>query len=130
LSAEEYAIIQQHPVIGESMLAQVPFLRAILPAVRHHHERWDGAGYPDALAGTAIPADAAVLAVADALDAMTSSRTYRPALPLHEAVRRVREGSGAHFDAVVVAFERALAAGAIDRAYQEHAPEYLHALAG
>lgn len=112
LSADEAAVIRQHPEIGERMLAGVPFLREILPAVRHHHERWDGSGYPDGLLGHAIPVDAAILAVADSFDAMTSTRTYRPALPYSEARRRVWEGSGTQFDPrVVVAFERALAAG-------------------
>ncbi len=110
LSDEEFAVIKQHPEIGERILRGLPFLAEILPAVRHHHERWDGCGYPDGLAGDAIPADAAILAVADSLDAMTSSRTYRVALPLAEAIRRVREGAGAQYDPrVVAAFNRALA---------------------
>jgi len=114
LSDEEFAIIKQHPVTGERMLHAVPFLSEILPAVRHHHERWDGRGYPDGIARDAIPSDAAILAVADSFDAMTSSRTYRPALPVAEAIRRVREGSGSQFDPrVVAAFERALAAGTL-----------------
>jgi HD-GYP domain-containing protein (c-di-GMP phosphodiesterase class II) len=110
LSAEEFAVIQQHPVIGERLLASVPFLRGVLPAVRHHHERWDGRGYPDGLAATAIPQDASILMVADSLDAMTSSRTYRAALPVHEARRRLRAGRGTQFDARVVdALDQALA---------------------
>jgi diguanylate cyclase (GGDEF)-like protein/putative nucleotidyltransferase with HDIG domain len=114
LTAEEFAIIQQHPSIGEHMLAGVPFLREILPAVRHHHERWDGRGYPDGLAELALPRDAAILAVADSFDAMTSSRTYRAALPASEARRRVREGSGTQFDPrVVAAFEQAMANGTL-----------------
>jgi diguanylate cyclase (GGDEF)-like protein/putative nucleotidyltransferase with HDIG domain len=114
LTAEEFAIIQQHPAIGERMLAGVPFLREILSAVRHHHERWDGRGYPDGLAGLALPRDAAILAVADSFDAMTSSRTYRAALPPSEARRRVREGSGMQFDPrVVAAFELATANGTL-----------------
>lgn len=114
LSQEEFAVIRQHPEIGERMLAAVPFLREILPAVRHHHERWDGGGYPDGLSGTDIHPDAAILAVVDALDAMTSSRTYRPALPFSEAVRRIREGRETQFDPrVVVAFEQALTSGAL-----------------
>jgi diguanylate cyclase (GGDEF)-like protein len=114
LTAEEFAIIQQHPAIGERMLAGVPFLREILPAVRHHHERWDGRGYPDGLAELALPRDAAILAVADSFDAMTSSRTYRAALPASEARRRVREGSGTQFDPrVVAAFEQATADGTL-----------------
>jgi len=113
LSDEEFAIIKQHPAIGERMLRAVPFLSEILPAVRHHHERWDGGGYPDGLRGAAVPRDAAILAVADSFDAMTSSRTYRPALHVAEAIRRVREASGTQFDpAVVAAFERSLSTGA------------------
>ncbi|HVC81139.1 MAG TPA: diguanylate cyclase [Chloroflexota bacterium] len=113
LTADEYLAIQQHPVIGERMLAEVPYLCEILPAVRHHHERWDGEGYPDRLSGSQIPPDAAILAVADSFDAMTSSRTYRAALPASEARRRIREGSGSQFSPEVVrAFERAAAAGA------------------
>lgn len=114
LTPEEFRAIQQHPVIGERMLAGVPFLREILPAVRHHHERWDGHGYPDGLSGAAIPSDATILAVADSFDAMTSSRTYRSALPLAEARRRILEGSGSQFDPEVVrAFDVAVAAGEI-----------------
>jgi len=114
LEPEEMAIIQQHPVIGEHMLAAVPFLREILPAVRSHHERQDGRGYPDGLAGDAIPRDAAILMVADSFDAMTSSRPYRPALPFDEACRRLHEGSGAQFDPVIVAaFEHALTEGTV-----------------
>ena len=114
LDADEYAVIQEHPAIGERILQGLPFLQEILPAVRHHHERWDGRGYPDGLAGDAIPPDAAILAVADGFDAMTSSRTYRPALPVSEAIRRVRESAGAQYDPrVVAAFDRALTTGAL-----------------
>jgi diguanylate cyclase (GGDEF)-like protein len=114
LSLEEFDAIRQHPAVGERMLADVPFLKDILPAVRHHHERWDGRGYPDGLRGAEIPQEAAIIAVADAFDAMTSSRTYRSALPLAEARRRIVEGSGSQFDPRVVrAFEQAVAAGDI-----------------
>ncbi len=114
LTTEEFAVIKEHPVIGERILRGLPFLQEILPAVRHHHERWDGRGYPDGLAGDAIPPDAAILAVADSFDAMTSSRTYRMALPASEAIRRVREGAGAQYDPrLVAAFDRALADGTL-----------------
>jgi diguanylate cyclase (GGDEF)-like protein/putative nucleotidyltransferase with HDIG domain len=114
LTDVEFAIIKEHPGVGERMLRPVPFLQEILPAVRHHHERWDGKGYPDGLVGAAIPLDAAILAVADSFDAMTSSRTYRPALLVAEAIRRVREGSGKQFaPRLVVAFDRALSSGAL-----------------
>jgi len=113
LTEEEFSLIKEHPVTGERMLSGLPYLaKDILPAVRHHHERWDGRGYPDGLTGVALPPDAAIMAVADSFDAMTSTRTYRPALTSKEAVRRIREGSGTQFAPhVVVAFERALAAG-------------------
>ncbi|MGH2347574.1 MAG: HD-GYP domain-containing protein, partial [Chloroflexota bacterium] len=123
LSDEEFAIIKQHSILGERMLRQISFLQEILPAVRHHHERWDGAGYPDNLSGSAIPRDAAILMVADSFDAMTSSRTYRPALPLAEAIRRMREGSGSQFDpCLVVAFEREVAAGRLTVLGVDEAP--------
>jgi len=112
LTDEEYAVIKQHPEIGERVLRGLSFLQEILPAVRHHHERWDGHGYPDGLAGGAIPPDATILAVADSFDAMTSSRTYRSALSVAEAIRRVREGVGTQFDPrVAAAFAQALDTG-------------------
>jgi len=114
LDADEFALMKTHPIVGETVLAAVPYLREILPAVRHHHERWDGGGYPDRLAGAAIPPDAAVVMVADAFDSMTSSRTYRRALPLREARRRLREGEGTQFDpGIVDAFEHAIEAGTL-----------------
>jgi HD-GYP domain-containing protein (c-di-GMP phosphodiesterase class II) len=113
LTDAEFAIIKEHPVTGERLLAGLTYLpKDILPAVRHHHERWDGRGYPDGLAGAALPLDAAILGAADAFDAMTSTRTYRKALLHREAARRIREGSGTQFAPhVVLAFERALTAG-------------------
>ena len=114
LDAEEFALMKTHPVVGETVLAAVPYLREVLPAVRHHHERWDGGGYPDGLAGAAIPADAAVVMVADAFDSMTSSRTYRRALPIREARRRLREGRATQFNPDVVdAFEQAIEVGTL-----------------
>ncbi len=124
LSATEFAVMQAHPVIGETVLAAVPYLREVLPAVRHHHERWDGQGYPDGLAGAAIPPDAALMTIVDAFDSMTSSRPYRPALSIDEARRRLRMGSGAQFDPRIVdAFEQALSTGTLPL------PALLHARA-
>jgi diguanylate cyclase (GGDEF)-like protein/putative nucleotidyltransferase with HDIG domain len=131
LTADEMSIVMQHPEIGERMLAGVPFLRDVLPAVRHHHERWDGQGYPDGLAGDAIPREAAILMVADALDAMTSSRTYRAGVSIVEARQRIRTGSGTQFDpAVAAAFERAAAAGDLALIPAEHVEELPPLLAG
>ena len=98
LDDHERALIEAHVTIGHSMLEPLPFLGASLPAVRSHHERWDGAGYPDRLAGTDIHPHARLMAVADSYDAMTSARPYRHALPAGEAARRLRADSGAQFD--------------------------------
>ena len=84
------------------MLEPLPFLGASLPAVRGHHERWDGKGYPDRLAGTDIHPHARLMAVADSYDAMTSARPYRAALPVEEATRRLRADSGMQFDPSVI----------------------------
>lgn len=105
LTPEEYEEIQQHPVTGERIVASIEPFNRLCPAVRHHHERFDGGGYPDKLIGEAIPLPARVLAVADAIDAMMSPRRYRPALsPV--AIDAIFEKDGARqFDpSVVVAF--------------------------
>lgn len=85
LSDEEFAVMRQHPVIGERLLAKVEFLAELLPSIRHHHERHDGKGYPDGLAGEDIPFFARCIAVADAYDAMTTNRPYRKSLTSEEA---------------------------------------------
>jgi HD-GYP domain-containing protein (c-di-GMP phosphodiesterase class II)/pSer/pThr/pTyr-binding forkhead associated (FHA) protein len=98
LDARERALIEAHVTIGFRMLEPLPFLGASLPAVRGHHERWDGKGYPDGLGGTDIHPHARLMAVADSYDAMTSARAYRGALPATEAARRLRAARGAQFD--------------------------------
>jgi len=114
LDPPERALIEAHVTIGFSMLEPLPFLGASLPAVRGHHERWDGAGYPDRLGGTDIHPDARLMAVADSYDAMTSARPYRNALPAKEAARRLRADRGRQFDPEMVdlfdAVEQELAA--------------------
>jgi len=102
LTDEEFDHIKSHPLTGVQILQKVDSLAAALPIVRHHHERYDGKGYPDGLAGEDIPLPARVVAVADAFDAMTSSRAYRSALPTAEARRRLLEGSGTQFDTELV----------------------------
>jgi putative nucleotidyltransferase with HDIG domain len=102
LDANERALIEPHTTIGFEMLRELPFLRDALPAVRGHHERWDGRGYPDGLARGDIHPHARVLAVADSFDAMTSARPYRHALPFDEAARRLRADAGTQFDPVVI----------------------------
>jgi putative nucleotidyltransferase with HDIG domain len=98
LKADEYTIVQEHSRIGADILETIPFLSEIVPAVLHHHERWDGMGYPDKLAGRDIPALARILAVADAFDAMTSDRPYRPGLSLDASIEEIRSHSGTQFD--------------------------------
>ena len=109
LSDQEYRHIMEHTVIGYRILG--PLMRdapGALAIVRSHHERFDGKGVPDGLAGEAIPLEARVVAVADAFDAMTSVRPYRPSLPVAGAMKELEEGKGVQFDAQVVeAFKRA-----------------------
>jgi hypothetical protein len=102
LNAEERAAIELHPAIGFRMLEHVPFLTGSLPAIRGHHERWDGKGYPDRLAGNDIHPHARLMAVADTYDAMTSARPYRPGLPREEARRRLHEARGTQFEPAAV----------------------------
>jgi ribonuclease P protein subunit RPR2 len=103
LSDSELRLMRRHTVIGSELLSGIPLLEGDgLGVVRSHHERWDGAGYPDGLGGDAIPAGARIFAVADALDAMTSDRPYRKALPWYVAAEEVADQVGRHFDPVVV----------------------------
>lgn len=118
LTEEEFALIRRHPEAGARILEPLMEDEMVLGVVRWHHERWDGRGYPDALAGEAIPLPARILAVADTLDAMTSHRAYRRGLPWEQAVAEIRRCSGTQFDPLVVeAFERVLAR--LQAQYQE-----------
>src|SRR5438132_5921270 len=102
LDEHELAQIREHPKLGARILLRVAALRGALPYVLYHHERWDGNGYPTGRAGEQIPLEARVLAVADAFDAMTSDRPYRPALSLDEALAEVERCSGTQFDPEIV----------------------------
>ena len=98
LTPDEYETIKQHPLIGERIVASIKPFDRLRPAVRHHHERWDGAGYPDRLAGEGVPLYARILGVADAVDAMMSPRRYRPGLAPPVIDRILAEESGRQFD--------------------------------
>jgi HD-GYP domain-containing protein (c-di-GMP phosphodiesterase class II) len=98
LTDEEFAEMKTHPAKGAAILEAIPALKPVLPIVRHHHERWDGQGYPDRLAGESISCLARIVAVADAFDAMTSNRPYRRALSIEVAYREMQLGKGTHFD--------------------------------
>jgi len=102
LTPDERRRMQQHSVIGVQILDQMRFLDREIALVRHHHERWDGSGYPDGLTAHAIPFGARVLAVADSFDAITSRRIYRPVRSVPEALRILREESGRQFDPAIV----------------------------
>jgi response regulator RpfG family c-di-GMP phosphodiesterase len=106
LTDEEFELVRKHPVTGAHILEPLIDDPMVLGVVRSHHERWDGLGYPDGLAGEEIPLPARVLAVADTLDAMTSHRAYRRGLSWRAVVEEIRSCSGAQFDpAVVAAFD-------------------------
>src|SRR5262249_9396180 len=103
LSDEEFNAIKQHPTMGAIMVSAVPEFEPILDAVRHHHERWDGRGYPSGLAGLDIPLTARLMAVADAFSAMTTDRPYRKGMDPVVALKVLEEGAGTQWDPACVA---------------------------
>ena len=103
LSVDEFEQVKKHPVIGFDILKGIGRFREILPAVRHHHESWDGTGYPDGLAEQQIPRDAQILAVADAFDAMSSDRPYRSGMNVEAVLKILAQGSGQQWAPDVVA---------------------------
>ncbi len=102
LTDSEYAEVRTHPETGARLLEHIPQLREVIPIVRHHHERFDGKGYPDGLAGEGIPLESRILAVADSLDAMMSDRSYRRAIGWSRAKKELEKNQGTQFDPEVV----------------------------
>ena len=98
LSDDEWVEMRKHPEVGALMIRDIPYLAPAIPLVLHHHERWDGKGYPRNLSGTDIPEGARLLAVADAFDAMTSDRAYRRAMTAEDAYQEILDNSGKQFD--------------------------------
>jgi len=98
LDNQEWELIKSHPQLSRNIVGHVPSLTPCLPAILHHHERWDGNGYPAGLKGKAIPLEARILAIADAFDAMTSPRPYRAPLPFQEAIDELKRCAGSQFD--------------------------------
>ena len=105
LTPDEFAQMQKHPALGARILKNIQSatVEAVIPGVRYHHEKWDGTGYPEGLKGEEIPYLGRLLGVADFYDALTSARSYRPAMPPEEAIRLVESGSGTHFDPAIAA---------------------------
>ncbi len=98
LTPEEWTEMRRHPLIGDELIRAIPFLVAALPVVRHHHERWDGSGYPDGLKGKEIPLSARIFALVDVYDALVSDRPYRRAMSHEAALAEIAKSSGSHFD--------------------------------
>jgi putative two-component system response regulator len=102
LNEEEWEEIRQHPLVGERICACLWLSRQVNPIIRHHHERWDGAGYVDGLAGADIPILARVVSIVDAFDAMSSDRPYRRALPQRVVMKRLSDGAGKQWDPDII----------------------------
>lgn len=103
LTPEEWQTMRRHPVVGAQIVAPFDFFARSTPLIRHHHERWDGSGYPDGLAGHAIPLGARIVAVADVFDALTSTRPYRAAVGMDVALAHLVDEAGRTLDPHVVA---------------------------
>jgi len=103
LTPGEWELVRLHPLIGTAVLQGIPWLAATLPAIAMHHERWDGAGYPHGVSGHAIPLEARIVGLCDAYDTMTSERSYKPRMAVDQAMGRLREDAGTHFDPELVA---------------------------
>ena len=101
LSIEEYEVMKKHPEIGVTIVSAVPFLEEAIPVILHHHERYDGRGYPTGLKGKDIPLSARIVAVADAIDAMLRSRPYRSSLPEELIRKELKDNAGTQFDPLV-----------------------------
>jgi HD-GYP domain-containing protein (c-di-GMP phosphodiesterase class II) len=123
LTDAEFALIRQHPRIGHTILRGIPLLADILPAVLHHHERWDGRGYPDGLTADNIPVYARIIAVADTFDAMSSNRSYRPALARGQVIAEIERSAGTQLDPQVARLVRHLDLTEFDRLLVGHAAQ-------
>jgi len=116
LSAENWEAIKAHPRLGTNIVSNIPQLIRCADSILHHHERWDGSGYPQGLKGEQIPLESRILAIADSFEAMTSARPYRPALSREDVVEELRKGAGSQFDPTLVeVFIGIIEAGLPDR---------------
>jgi len=102
LNSKEYKVIKEHPAIGVEICRPLKFLKEVLKIIHHHHERYDGKGYPDKLKGELIPLEARIISIADAYDAMTSDRPYRKGMPKEKALQFLKKGRGTQWDSQLV----------------------------
>jgi HD-GYP domain-containing protein (c-di-GMP phosphodiesterase class II) len=124
LSEEEYALVKLHPEIGHRIIRGIPMLEDILGGVMHHHERWDGGGYPHGLSGEEIPEFARLIGLADTFDAMSSTRSYRGAVSRHKVLEEIARNAGTQFDPRLTEVFLKLDLGAYDRMVARHAREH------
>jgi putative nucleotidyltransferase with HDIG domain len=130
LTPDEMRIMEKHVVLGQEIVRDSGWLARAIPVIRHHHERFDGTGYPDGLSGEHIPLGARVFAVGDVFDALTSERPYKRALSFEETLKTMRDGRGRHFDPLIFDVFQRLAAGLfaeIGRASRENLQQQLSA---
>ena len=120
LTAEEFAWIRRHPEIGHRILKDIPQLHDILPGVLYHHERFDGRGYPEGIAGDDIPLVARLISLADAFDAMSSTRTYRATLSRPDVLKEIVDCAGTQFDPELAPIFVTLDFSEFDRMFAEH----------
>ncbi len=123
LTDEEFALIKLHPTIGYDILKDIPSLSSILPGVLHHHEKWDGSGYPGGLVGENIPLMARIMAIADTFDAMSSNRAYRTGMPREKVLAEIERCAGTQFDPDLVPHFMALDLSRYDEMVKHHAAQ-------
>src|SRR5262249_35154893 len=121
LTEEEFGLIKLHPEIGHHILKDIPMLGDVLPGVLHHHERWDGRGYPHRIGGQNIPLVARIIALADTFDAMSSTRSYRPAMPRATVLAGIAPAAGSQLDPDLVARFRQVDLAEYDSMVERHA---------
>ncbi|MBX3376859.1 MAG: HD-GYP domain-containing protein [Phycisphaeraceae bacterium] len=124
LTDDEFALIKLHPEIGHRILKDIPMLEDVLPAVLHHHERYDGRGYPHGLSGQAIPLAARIMCLADTFDAMSSNRAYRPAMPRAKVLEEIARCAGTQFDPDLARVFVAMDFSTYDAMVAQHAQQY------
>lgn len=130
LTDDEFELIKLHPTIGYEILNDIPSLSDILPGVLHHHEKWDGTGYPDGLSGENIPLMARIMTIADTFDAMSSNRAYRSGMPREKVLAEIQRCAGTQFDPELVPHFLALDLTEYDEMVSHHAAQTAYKQAG